>query len=885
MKKVSFIFLILSIYHIKLDAVNLELPTVFSPLAPIIKIGKLNGKPAKPNDKLVKDEFKVFSASGSTIRVNQPDQFPQNLKPGQRIALFLNELDVQNYYLRIAICAQLNNRQLPPELVILFNGKVIWKHKIQSNKVFINAVIPSTYLEKGSNVLQIRNQSLETICFDWLQINDFSPKIPLYMVIDDLDRMPYPERKNFNMGSISISFEDSLSAISCLNEKSTLPLQYKLSIPQRRKKMPALKSKIIDIIKQHQGYKHLLSGLWKQLNATLNCGKEPVLSIKGKPSTNQIKTIANLCREMIYYWRFEKRLDKKYLPGIIKCIKENIPVATIATCSALNGTVLLDSMSQYNTKNAIFAITKNISDAGSFSSQIWGEWSYRDRMQLGEKFQKKNLYRIAPKITEWFWSGGSGVVLKDVIDGGRFFDDLTLKPIMSFYALARFSPLFQYTPQKLICNVVPMVKKDCLENTFWTAANNADGIITIQIASTKDEFNKPVQLLCPVPFSGNVTCEITTGVFKKKEQAGNENFKKLELKTEIKEINIKPTTDKENAHGIFEYNFELSYCTTIRLIKKGANIPLVPKDLLAKNKNRTPKFKKGILKVVYDRSDENYNRTKIRWPNGMLGVQGGNYKGTKSYNATRSLIGDRKNIVPWSSKSTFVEIAYPNGRQAEGEGVRLYFGKGPKVCREFSFWVYPKSKDKVKKITLQFYLTSAGGNQFLAVDLKPEMWQRVIMPSDKVKPPYWGNICVVGNPKLPEYKDGNKISFEFNGFCVFSKPDSSFHCRVIKEKAKSGKLSSMTVLFLGRPGKVGVYRHSFKHPVEFKKMSMLAKLPDGNKPELTYLKNAQLLEIKYKFPKEYFTIPDAVMNLLTKKEKELVNNRAFLCTGVKLKLE
>jgi len=70
--------------------------------------------------------------------------------------------------------------------------------------------------------------------------------------------------------------------------------------------------------------------------------------------------------------------------------------------------------------------------------------------------------------------------------------------------------------------------------------------------------------------------------------------------------------------------------------------------------------------------------------------------------------------------------------------------------------------------------------------------------------------------------------------------------------------------------------------VEFKKIKMLFKLPDKNRPEISYHKDAQILQIKYKFPKEYYPIPEKVMKLLTQKEKNLITDRAFLCAGVKV---
>ena len=172
-----------------------------------------------------------------------------------------------------------------------------------------------------------------------------------------------------------------------------------------------------------------------------------------------------------------------------------------------------------------------------------------------------------------------------------------------------------------------------------------------------------------------------------------------------------------------------------------------------------------------------------------------------------------------------------------------------------------------------------------SASLKPDSWQRVVIRLEGIRPPYHGSLRFFGDPKLPEYKNGNKVSFELNGICVLSKPDKSFHYRVVVTKTTRKKPKSMTMLFFGSPGTAVEYRHCFKKPVEFKKMSMLSKVPEKSKPALTYKKDAQILQVKFKFPKKTLPLSDKLKNLLTKKEKKLLKEKSLMCAGVKIEME
>jgi hypothetical protein len=124
------------------------------------------------------------------------------------------------------------------------------------------------------------------------------------------------------------------------------------------------------------------------------------------------------------------------------------------------------------------------------------------------------------------------------------------------------------------------------------------------------------------------------------------------------------------------------------------------------------------------------------------------------------------------------------------------------------------------------------------------------MPSEKIKLPRSGSICVIGDPKLPEYKDGAKLSFEFNGFSVIGNEHPKFGKTGLKTaRIAAGVRPSdkeKTFVFTGKPDSYFEYRYQFDEPVEF---SSIAELSDYKGLKYVYIKEAQILEISGCFPK------------------------------------
>jgi len=263
----------------------------------------------------------------------------------------------------------------------------------------------------------------------------------------------------------------------------------------------------------------------------------------------------------------------------------------------------------------------------------------------------------------------------------------------------------------------------------WICVKNADGIYSA-LVSGRHEGGKDVRLIIPLDASVSAS-----------------KARYYQLSDKIDD-NTKPEWQELFlSERMISCEFRLANCNLIRFALDGAKEP--EKLKITTKKAAGTHWDKSILKVTDNAPEEDKIRTTLRWPNGHIGLGTPGYSGSE-VEATTAKVAGVKNVVPWDKKSNLISIAFPKDAKETPGGATLFFGTGPFDAREFSFWVYPRTESKAKKLTFRFHLISEGKLRCLAADLIPEKWQRVIMPCDKLKPPYWGEITVVGDPKLPE---------------------------------------------------------------------------------------------------------------------------------------
>ena len=109
----------------------------------VFRSGDTNSKPASPDDPLVEGEFSILSGKGNTIQVRSPEQFPQILLPGQRIAVFLPGLEKKHILLETMVVNKWSqNYDQQPLISILFNKKLLHKSLLHKTSNPIRIIIP-----------------------------------------------------------------------------------------------------------------------------------------------------------------------------------------------------------------------------------------------------------------------------------------------------------------------------------------------------------------------------------------------------------------------------------------------------------------------------------------------------------------------------------------------------------------------------------------------------------------------------------------------------------------------------------------------------------------------------------------------------------------------
>lgn len=850
----------------------------------IFRIGDLNNNPQNAEEGLVENEFKILSQSGRTAKVRNKKDFPQRLIPGQRIAVFLDGTPKNNLVIKAVLVAD-TTRNLPA-LSIIFNDIPLWTHSLSESPTFIYSVLPASYFEKGTNNLQIRNLGTTTIAFDcfWIEEDDsLIKKTPkkLKLIVNDLGKIPRKYR---------IPFQAGISEYYIYPSKK-LEFEKKSKEPFCNAQQQDIKNNIKALVKDYPSEKNHIADLWSGMYSHQKMGKDFYTYIKGNPDPEQIAILTDAGREHVKCWFLKKniplefgnlhmKLDNFSMPKLI-CLKTK---PDINTCCFSFG----DSPIPKNLMS--FLIEKNKTGEIDFPLEAWGIWTCKDITGLGLKIQKKHVKAIPIKITHWLWSGGTGLILNDIADGGMMFGKLTGKPLVPFYALEQSCKVFDGNPVPIPANIVSLVANDFFKDTYWQAAQNAPGVVTIQIASNKDA-GKDIEVLCLTPWSGETEMVITKGILPKEYPV--KEIDKIEIKQEIIQI-----PEGLNA-GIFKYKGRLQPLMNIRLIQKGKKLPKKRLDSWNGAKQLTASFKSNIAKSLLKRPEPSLIRTPIRTCNGAVGIQSNNYHASK-IDATRGNIEKSKNVVPWEKKSNLIEISFSEEKTDPNEGARFFFGPGPEKNKEFSFWVFPRvsneNNKKYPSVNLKFYFD----DHFLSISLKPDVWQRIVLPCKKIKPPLWGDFCIIGDPKLPEYKKGNKVSFEFNGFCVLGDEHKEKGATGLKsvrfmknkeeiripavgiEPAKKIEMDVGKLILTGLPGKYFEYRYVFSDAVSFKKVSALSQIKGL---DLIWHKDAQILEVKGTFSGKDYQVSNDLYKLLSAAEKKSLKEGEITPIGIKLLYE
>ncbi|RMG76358.1 MAG: hypothetical protein D6707_12385, partial [Bacteroidetes bacterium] len=333
-----------------------------------------------------------------------------------------------------------------------------------------------------------------------------------------------------------------------------------------------------------------------------------------------------------------------------------------------------------------------------------------------------------------------------------------------YYGLEALKPLFDGKHPIIIpSNLIPANSGGVFHLGSWIVVLNDKNTITGAISVSPNDRYTDLKLLLPVPWSGKTKLIIRNGLL----PCGVQPYTQWlsNRKTRQKIISVR--------HGFINIPVNVQDFTLIR-VKKLQTPPCFGVKLYKRAfKWKSPVFIKNLVKVSFKRVPDTAIRVsllpikRVVFPPVTV-----NYK-SALVAATKGKIDKIDNVVPWDSKSLKVEMSYPNGKAFFEEWAKISFEDPPSDYKECGFWVYPySSSKKIKKVTLMMYFDNvkspeervmfpSGKYRYAAVLLKTGVWQRIILSK------HWfgrGPVMIVGNPSFKEYRNGNKVSFEFNGF-------------------------------------------------------------------------------------------------------------------------
>lgn len=502
-------------------------------------------------------------------------------------------------------------------------------------------------------------------------------------------------------------------------------------------------------------------------------------------------------------------------------------------------------------------------------SSIPGSWNYLDVFQRGSSQQVHYFYQIPRDIIEWYWSGGQKIIFgsKTSSPGEILFDDFG-KPKLSWYGLDRIMPLFDGTPQKVICNVLPSDPAMIPYDLFWTASQNGPDTITIQIVSYRFRFAE-LEVTCPVPWSGATEMKITKGAtvpsaFLTTEAAGIPKWESDNKIVEIKQ-NAVLTSKINNVTqecGIFRSNITHSVFTTIRLHKRGGSTVAKASKLQLPEAAQV-NFDSQSPKVSFQDIGNQLLRTGLR-------VSGNHGTATESdcyrvgtIPATKGNVAVASLVVPWDRQSDQITIQFPKDKKASQHGARLFFGEAPTNADVLAFWIYPRLTETWRTaIKLKFQLSTGTGKKYYEVMLKVNRWQQVAIPLVEPVSLAWGSICFFGDPESPEYSMKVPVSFEFNGWAQYAKVAAS---PIIDGRIEARK-NYVAITLFGKPGSTAQFRSRlavpalFQTPIisinQFDRQLNAPDKPTGNlsyncpktKTKIKFDQDSQIVQVDARFP-------------------------------------
>lgn len=379
------------------------------------------------------------------------------------------------------------------------------------------------------------------------------------------------------------------------------------------------------------------------------------------------------------------------------------------------------------------------------------QYSASGSEHMGNEYLLHYLRQTGREVIDWISSGGAGVKLKNIPNGGRLYDSIFGTEYPALSALRQVARLFDGSPRRLAAQYYP--KHDEKPQLFGNAAAayNAPGVATVAV-SKRFPFPEEGEVIAIIPWNGTTEMVIEKGFLPE-----DSPFAGLaaRLQRETKSIKIE--------NNIFRYSCTFPELTVIRLVKKGAKEPT---RFPASQRDVFPQVKFGRALVKGRLREEGLRQHPLRFSDGHAAAFGWNVTFSR-IPATRIEEGFHK-FTPREERSIAVSCRVNADIPGRFDSVYLALGQAPLQQRAYylSFWVLPKAIGLKRNESYSgTWIRLALAGKCFSTRVSTGRWQQVAIPLDGIDPS-WHNLRIFG-PGRVLADNLQSISYEINDVSVW----------------------------------------------------------------------------------------------------------------------
>jgi hypothetical protein len=374
--------------------------------------------------------------------------------------------------------------------------------------------------------------------------------------------------------------------------------------------------------------------------------------------------------------------------------------------------------------------------------------------RMGNKRQVEYARQFPREIVDWISGGGSGLMLKNIMDGGKFYDSVFKTPYPALEALKQAAKLFYGHPRYLPAQIFPKFGNKALFYSNAVAAYNSPGVATILIGK-RFRMSQETQILALVPWSGKSIMEIENGICTE-----DSPFNGLlpKITRQRKEIQIDD--------NIFSYSGVFPELTVIRIYKEGFEPQQRPLYYQSED-YPIVKFDVNSVKNLLPKTDTTFKHYLLRTAKNLVSIYGEKVSYRIIPATTEKDEYEKfKPLKPSSINLTFTLNGVKN--KLRHDSVYLSLGSGPEKPQCISFDVFTrysslKKRPNIHSLPMRF----AFAGKCYQTDVSANHWRRIQLPLKDINP-YWKTLRILFPGRITN-RDIHSISYEINNITVMYK--------------------------------------------------------------------------------------------------------------------